>query len=79
MARPVGTRLPLATMTPISQGEPSRRWGAPLHSKVASSSSAVRFAALVAILLTANVREVRSRDVYEDGSTGQSLPGEHVT
>lgn len=75
-ARPVRARFPPAITNPVFQGEPSRQGGAALHSK--ASSSAVRFAALVAMLLTATVREVKSRDVYEDGSTGQSLPGEHV-
>lgn len=73
---PVGTRFPPAGTKSISQGGPSR-WGrAPLRNKASSSSA--RFAALVAIILTASVREVGSRDVYEDGSTGQSLPGEHA-
>lgn len=78
---PVGACLPKAAAKSVSQGEPWGRGGAPLrNNKASSSSSARRFAAaLVAILLTASVREVGSRDVYEGGSTGQSLPGEHVT
>lgn len=77
---PVGTCLPKAVAKSVSRGEPSRRGGAPLRNNKVSSS-ARRFAAvLVPILLTAtSVREVGSRDVYEGGSTGQSLPGEHVT
>lgn len=77
----VGTRLAPAATKSISQGGPSRRGVAPpLLRKKGSYSCSVRFAALVAALLTAtSVREVESRDVYEDGSTGQSLPGENVS